>query len=761
MDERLKSYGAVVLLFFISLFFFSPYLDFQHIPYAGDYSGSDLTDLNLPLRSLAAREWRAGRVPLWIDELTAGFPLVAEGQAGVFYPLNFVLYMIFPFISAVTASFILHFFLASLFLFLLARRLSCARGGALFASLAFAYGGFFIFRIKHINLINAAIWLPLELLLIEQAFRSRRPAFPLLGLAAAFSVQLFAGHPQIFYLSLVSCGSYAAARILWTARKRLRAALVWLLRGVMVALCIGGLTAVQVLPSWELVQSSMRARLEGNAFATFASYHPKQFSLFVNPYGYGNPADATFLQDNREGGFWENNAYIGLLPLLFALIAMAMLAKSRWQVKVLMTVLALALLFVLGKYNPLFPYFTKALPGLGMFRFHQRFLLTAALSLSLLAGFGFDWLVATVGRVTKLKGYGRISFFQHAVQLIALAVLVTDLFFVGTRYLGSMPSTYLTPPPTVPVLNEDQDRFRILSMLRQLSWNTIYRTVGGWMGDGAAFIESHRAVLPPDLNAMYGIDAVDDRDWTEGGLPRAPLVALWGYLQGSVARDQETNIQTFPPHTLMLWGMQNVKYFLSFFTLSGEGVQLARQIPVPYLPAVKIYRNEYYLPRAYGVARAKSVADDAGAFLSLIEPSFDPSHEVIITEQGIPVRGQGEVDAFSPGEVVIQQWEHGAISLRARFKKPGYAVISQSHYPGWQAWIDERPVDILRANYAFQAVAVPEGEHIIALKFQPQSYKWGRTITLSTGGLMLITVAIVWLMRPRLQGETSDEDTAV
>ena len=54
-----------------------------------------------------------------------------------------------------------------------------------------------------------------------------------------------------------------------------------------------------------------------------------------------------------------------------------------------------------------------------------------------------------------------------------------------------------------------------------------------------------------------------------------------------------------------------------------------------------------------------------------------------------------------------------------------------------------------------------EGEHIIALKFQPQSYKWGRTITLSTGGLMLITVAIVWLMRPRLQGETSDEDTAV
>jgi len=87
-----------IFLFFIALLFFLPYLSSNKIPYEGDLTGSDLTELNLPYRFLAKEALRQGHVPLWTNAFADGFPLLAEGQAGVFYPLN-ILFVVLPFSS--------------------------------------------------------------------------------------------------------------------------------------------------------------------------------------------------------------------------------------------------------------------------------------------------------------------------------------------------------------------------------------------------------------------------------------------------------------------------------------------------------------------------------------------------------------------------------------------------------------------------------------------------------------------------------------
>lgn len=202
-----KNLSIIAILLGLATLFFLPNLLRGTIPYAGDFTGSDLTELNLPFRYFTSQELQNGHVPLWTDLLTSGFPLLAEGQSGVFYPANFF-YMLFPFHSAITLSFIVNFFLAAVFTYMYCRALRISRLSSLLAAIAFSFSGFFIFRIKHVNIINAAVWLPLELYLIEKYFLGARKVLIGLGLSIVFALQFFAGHPQVTYISGLTCFAY-------------------------------------------------------------------------------------------------------------------------------------------------------------------------------------------------------------------------------------------------------------------------------------------------------------------------------------------------------------------------------------------------------------------------------------------------------------------------------------------------------------------------------------------------------------------------
>ena len=121
MAEILKKFFPILILLLLAILFFFPFLTGESIPYVGDFTGSDLTELNLPFRYLAAESFKQGQVPLWTDQLSAGLPLLAEGQAGVFYPFNLVLFLN-PFINSWTLFVILQTFLASIFMYLFLRK---------------------------------------------------------------------------------------------------------------------------------------------------------------------------------------------------------------------------------------------------------------------------------------------------------------------------------------------------------------------------------------------------------------------------------------------------------------------------------------------------------------------------------------------------------------------------------------------------------------------------------------------------------------
>jgi uncharacterized membrane protein YfhO len=59
-------------------------------------------------------------------------------------------------------------------------------------------------------------------------------------------------------------------------------------------------------------------------------------------------------------------------------------------------------------------------------------------------------------------------------------------------------------------------------------------------------------------------------------------------------------------------------------------------------------------------------------------------------------------------------------------------VLSQTFYLAWRATVDEQPVPIIRANYAFQAVEVPAGHHVVKLVYRDARFRLGAVISLAT-----------------------------
>ncbi|MGZ5445841.1 MAG: YfhO family protein [Thermoanaerobaculia bacterium] len=82
--------------------------------------------------------------------------------------------------------------------------------------------------------------------------------------------------------------------------------------------------------------------------------------------------------------------------------------------------------------------------------------------------------------------------------------------------------------------------------------------------------------------------------------------------------------------------------------------------------------------------------------------------------------------------------------LDATMERAGWIVISETHWPGWRAYIDGKRVRARFANHAFLGVHVPAGEHRVRLVFLPESFTRGRAISLAA---VVVLLGLMGLMR--------------
>jgi hypothetical protein len=136
---------------------------------------------------------------------------------------------------------------------------------------------------------------------------------------------------------------------------------------------------------------------------------------------------------------------------------------------------------------------------------------------------------------------------------------------------------------------------------------------------------------------------------------------------------------------------------------------------------VKVYENLSALRRAFVVHDSRTIEGDVGAIALLRDPGFDPSQQVILKGTS---ESEGESFAYSDTEapeLKLLRYGTERIDIKATLPSPGYLVLTDAFYPGWQAQIDGAPAPILCADIYFRAVALDAGEHTVTYQYRPRS----------------------------------------
>ena len=107
----------------------------------------------------------------------------------------------------------------------------------------------------------------------------------------------------------------------------------------------------------------------------------------------------------------------------------------------------------------------------------------------------------------------------------------------------------------------------------------------------------------------------------------------------------------------------------------------------------------------------------------------------------------GNFDPQKNGTITLKDYSPMQLVYESNTTSEQLAVFSEVWYgpdKGWQAYIDDQPVDHVRVNYLLRAVKVPAGQHIITFKFNPTTFKIGKTTTfLSSLLIALLLIGVV------------------
>lgn len=140
-------------------------------------------------------------------------------------------------------------------------------------------------------------------------------------------------------------------------------------------------------------------------------------------------------------------------------------------------------------------------------------------------------------------------------------------------------------------------------------------------------------------------------------------------------------------------------------------------------------RNDDALPRAFMVGTVESIdptrpLDDIAN--RVLDPSFDPRNTVLLEQPLSLAPGSGDL---ARAKLSSDADDRVVIDLEGG-EREGVLVLLDTFAPGWLASVDGVDREVLRANCAFRAVAVPAGAKQVVLRYEPRSVARGTSISL-------------------------------
>ncbi len=709
-------------------------------------AGRDAFRIFMPDSAFLLQALRAGELPLWTPYLRLGQPFAATLYSQVFYPPRLLTTLGAGPELGFTLQHLLHVVLAALGTFLLLRHLRASRPAAALGAAAFALSPLFTALASQQNVASAAAWTGLLLLAARRAalHPSLRHA-ALLALAAGLS--FLAGSPETWlWQALLVLALTLSTRRKGRAGLATGGGLVW-----------GGLlAALVVLPALEFARHSSRVTGQVGTLTWSVSW-PQLLSV------------AWPFAEQPRSRYWGGDDQFFILVLFLGTLTCALaltgLGRSRRARPFVLGALAFTLLG-LGAHFPPAALVLK-LPPFHLFRYPVKYFVGAAFCLAVLAAFGLD----RVARWAR-RGGGRAPLRVAGVLLVTFAALLLGPPFARLPFfrsgvesglpwvvlaLGLGALALLLPAPGPGRGLRVRRALATVALVELGAFHLLQGTVG-WAPPAPLRQPSRlAAAIPPGYAGRVSVNLSAD-ELSEVG-PQAS--ALAAPLPGEGGSYMALSRQALVPNRFV---EERLRAFEGYgapeplhveelaasgaraaFDLAGVGYYVRRG-PPPYPDLVPVlaepglptlYRSDTALPRAFVVHRAR-VATDAEAREAFLHPTQPLRHTVLLAE-GSPLEGAGCEGSAARVTGTGLSWLEVALEACA----PGYLVLSDTAYPGWEATVDGVPTPIHRANLLLRAVQVPPGAHSVRFTYRPLSFRLGALLS------TLALAALALALRPR------------
>jgi hypothetical protein len=98
------------------------------------------------------------------------------------------------------------------------------------------------------------------------------------------------------------------------------------------------------------------------------------------------------------------------------------------------------------------------------------------------------------------------------------------------------------------------------------------------------------------------------------------------------------------------------------------------------------------------------------------DPAFDPYQQIVMAP-GDSCLPEVTVDSAPFGEATVVRYDPTTVVVEVKATAPGYLVLADSWYPGWEAWAVPvghsdagRYAEVLNVDVMFRAVAIEPGD---------------------------------------------------
>jgi uncharacterized membrane protein YuzA (DUF378 family) len=682
-----------------------------------------------------------GEFPLWNPLSYCGSPFLAQWNTQVLYPPA-LFYILFPLSWSLGVFCLLHLYLGGLGMFYLARRWTGSNLASAVAGIAFAFSGLTVNSLMWPGFIPGLGWMPWVVLLVERAWREGGRLVVVAAIVGA--LQMLSGAVEAILMTWLLLGALFLLDLINGGFPRGK----MIARTVFVVVLVAGLCAAQILPFLELLHHSQR---QDNFGAALWAMPPTGWANFLVPLFHSQRTfHSVYAQPGQD---WTYSYYVGVFTVALALLAPWQARSGRVWTLAALTLLCLVL--ALGDATPLYTWCRQHIAFVKLMRFPIKFVILPVFTIPLLAAFALETNSDPARR-----------------QKVWLAVWSSIVVVMLGLFWWSLKLPRPGDEPSAIVAN---------GAMRMLFFTVIG---AGWLVAWKISAPKPRRMLQLLLLVFIWLDvshhapqpAMVNRPVYDPGMARSLPAPVIGQSRAMVSHKAETELlSSFVPDANGDYLSRRVALFCNCNLLDGipkvDGffpLQLSQQYqvqlllysvdapdaaPAPlldFLGASQITSQTNLfnwtprsgqMPMITGGQKPVFAGDDQ-AYWAIFKPEFNPRAIVYLPPEDaafVPDTNSAAVQVSDPH--FAAQHIEATVDAAA----PSLVVIAQTYYEPWHASVDGQPAKLLRANYAFQAVAVPAGRHQLRLDYQDRQFYIGAAISLAA----ILACALAWLWLPK------------